>query len=524
MRWHTAALLFLLTAASPRAAVDTGVISGSVVDDNRVPLPGATVYLLIEKGGCPSVVTTTDATGRFEFSGAQPGSYRVRAEKTGYLTQMLRQEETGPDGFGRSIVLTPSHLRDDVDVVLPRAAATVSGTVYGEDGKPLPSAGFVFFEDEQHHDVGTTGLPKGRYSVSNLPRGNYYISARRYSPEAHQAIGERWYYPDTVDKNDATLVALGDIPASVDIHFGQQRPAVVTIRVQTDRGLPVARAEVAVERRRDRKSGTGSSPGNPTWEHVQTLRTDADGVATMRALSPGNYCAFLAKAPPPFSSWRNGDAPLASLAHYAKSFRSAAEGTPVQLAFVVAPGLTLEGRFRMRDGTRPRAHGVTIDLLSAPYVGGFRGDMSFRVESRQSDDVQFALEGLSPGERYTVREFDANPLRPVVIVGLRMNGAPLRGDDIVASPDAAHQVLELILDLAGAITGTIADNATGRVTARPVSGGLPALSLDAFTADIVDGRFALRGLPPGIYDLTVHGRSADRRVRVEAGEVIDLVF
>jgi protocatechuate 3,4-dioxygenase beta subunit len=526
MRWHAAALLLLLATAAPRGAVDTGVISGSVVDGDRVPLTGATVYLLIEKGGCPSVVTRTDATGRFEFREAQPGSYRVRAEKTGYLTQMLRQEETGPAGFGRSIVLTPSHLQEDVQVVLPRAAATVSGTVYGEDGKPLPNGGWVFFEDEQHHDVGTTGLPKGRYSVSNLPRGHYYLSAQRYSPEAHQAVGERWYYPDTVNKNDATLVALEDTPTNVDIHFGQQRPPAVTIRVQTDRGLPLVRAEVYVERRGDRDPGTGQPLGNPPWELIQALRTDADGVATLRGLRPGNYCAFLAKAPPPFSSWRNADAPSTSLGHYAKSFRFAGEEAPVHLQFIVAPGLTLEGRFRMRDGTRPRAHGVTIDLVSAPVVGGFRGNMSFRVEPRQLDDVQFAFEGLSPQEHYTVREFDADPLKAVVIVGLWMNGAPLRGDDLVASPvDAPHQLLDVVLDRAGAITGTITDNTTGRVTAHRVSGGVPAaLFLNAFTAEIVDGRFALRGLPPGRYDLAVQGRTAVRRVRVEAGEVIDLVL
>jgi len=84
----------------------------------------------------------------------------------------------------------------------------------------------VFFEDERHHDVGTTGLPNGEYSVSNLPRGRYYVSARRYSPEARQAVGERWYYPDTLDRRDAALGTLDDMPAVVDIHFGQQRTRV----------------------------------------------------------------------------------------------------------------------------------------------------------------------------------------------------------------------------------------------------------------------------------------------------------
>lgn len=178
----------------------------------------------------------------------------------------------------------------------------------------------------------------------------------------------------------------------------------------------------------------------------------------------------------------------------------------------------------MRDGTLPRAHGVTIDLLSAPHVGGFRGDMSFRVLPSRTDDVGFTFDGLWPDERYTVREFDADPLKPVVIVGLRMNGVALHGDDIVApAVNATPQVLEVILDWAVVITGTLPQYAAGRVTAYRVSGGAAAaVSGDSFTADLVDGRFVLRGLPPGTYDVIGPGTNAARRVRVGAGEVIDL--
>src|SRR5690349_18234798 len=147
MRYLTAALLLLQLAVTPPPAVDNGVIAGTVVDGDGVLLTGATVLLVVEKGGCPSAVQRTDVNGRFEFSRAQPGLYNLRAEKPGYLTQLFREHETGPHSFGRSIVLTPSGMKSDVEMVLPRAAATVSGTVYGQDGRPLPGGGWVFFED-----------------------------------------------------------------------------------------------------------------------------------------------------------------------------------------------------------------------------------------------------------------------------------------------------------------------------------------------------------------------------------------
>lgn len=473
------------------------------------------------------MIETTDADGRFAFTHVQPGLYDVRAEKAGYLTQMFREQGTGRHSFGRSIVLTPSHLQDDIKVVLPRASATVSGTVYGEDGHPLPTGGWVFFEDERHHDVGTTGLPKGRYSVSNLPFGRYYISAVRYSPEANQAVGERWYYPDTTDKDQARLVTLSEVPANVDIHFGQPRPAAAIFRVLTDRGLPLARAEITLVRRRDADSRTRRPAAGSPWQAMETLRTDAAGITETRGLPSGDYYAFVQKVPPPFASWRNAAVPSTSLDHYATSFHLDDDTGPAQIDFIVSPGLELTGRFVMRDGSvPPSGHGVTIDLCESPHVGGFRGDMSFLVESRRIDEAHFAVEGLFPNERYTLREFDADHLKPIVIVGILMNGQKLDGDDIVlSSPGEVNQTLDMILDRAGVVSGTISGKTSGRAVARRVAGDVPAaLYPYPASAEIVEGRFVFRGLPPGDYDISVEGRPGVHRVEVRAGRTLEVSF
>jgi hypothetical protein len=67
--------------------------------------------------------------------------------------------------------------------------------------------------------------------------------------------------------------------------------------------------------------------------------------------------------------------------------------------------------------------------------------------------------------------------------------------------------------------------ATGRATARRVSGDVPAAVYPyPASAEIVDGRFAFRGLPPGEYDISFEGRAGERRVKVEASEVVELSF
>ncbi|HTK28090.1 MAG TPA: hypothetical protein VL309_00960 [Vicinamibacterales bacterium] len=263
-----------------------------------------------------------------------------------------------------------------------------------------------------------------------------------------------------------------------------------------------------------------------SWEHVQTLRTGADGAAEVRGLRPGDYCAFLATVPAPYSSWRNAGAASTALAHYAKPLSLAGAAPRAQIDFVVGAGSELAGRFAMSDGSAPpQRHGVTVDFTSSPQVGGFRGDMTFMVRPTQMSDERFAVAGLSANERYTIREFDADHLKPIVIVGLRMNGTTLRGDDIVVPPSGARPLLEVVLDRAGVVSGTVPGVTAGRTAARRVSGDAPAaLYPDTAWAEIADGRFVFRGLPPGEYVVSIEGGAAGQRVRVEPGALIELAF
>jgi hypothetical protein len=90
-RWHPVVLVLaaLLVAHGNAQSPNEGAISGTVLDTRGIPLADATISLIIEMGGCPTTVTTTDAKGRFRFSGAEPGRYRVGAAKIGYVTQQL---------------------------------------------------------------------------------------------------------------------------------------------------------------------------------------------------------------------------------------------------------------------------------------------------------------------------------------------------------------------------------------------------------------------------------------------------
>ena len=69
-------MALVLPQASAGQAV-TGTISGTIVDQQGEVVPGATVTVVNEATG-DSRVVTSDATGNFQVTNLQPGTYTVR--------------------------------------------------------------------------------------------------------------------------------------------------------------------------------------------------------------------------------------------------------------------------------------------------------------------------------------------------------------------------------------------------------------------------------------------------------------
>jgi len=67
----------------------TGTITGTVVDDQKQPVPGATVTLLHERTGDLRTSTANDR-GKFAFFAVQAGSYTIRVELQGFRSIELK--------------------------------------------------------------------------------------------------------------------------------------------------------------------------------------------------------------------------------------------------------------------------------------------------------------------------------------------------------------------------------------------------------------------------------------------------
>src|SRR5215472_1334948 len=78
------AIISLMLGAPAHAQVQTGSITGTVVDNSNAVLPGVTVSLSGDKLIGGTQTQTTDATGAYRFDRLPPGTYQVVFELQGF--------------------------------------------------------------------------------------------------------------------------------------------------------------------------------------------------------------------------------------------------------------------------------------------------------------------------------------------------------------------------------------------------------------------------------------------------------
>ncbi|HEY4574232.1 MAG TPA: TonB-dependent receptor, partial [Thermoanaerobaculia bacterium] len=112
-----AAWVLAMVALPVRAQLQSGDLYGTVIDDQKQPLPGVTVTLT--GVGAPQV-QQSDAKGQFRFLNLYPGAYSLRAELEGFST-VERPDLTIKIGGKTSIEVTLSGAIKDVITVTGEA-------------------------------------------------------------------------------------------------------------------------------------------------------------------------------------------------------------------------------------------------------------------------------------------------------------------------------------------------------------------------------------------------------------------
>jgi hypothetical protein len=184
----SAAALQAFQAPAPAPAVsEKCTLEGRVVNAATGEPLGKTSIMLTRSepsrpaSGLPQIFgTTTDASGRFAMKDLDPGGYRIKVTRSGFVgTEYGAKKLTGS---GTVVTLAPGKALKDIDIRLT-PHGVVAGRIVDEDGEPVVSGSVQLLKLQytngkkqlQPSAVATTN-DLGEYRAFGAAPGKYYIS------------------------------------------------------------------------------------------------------------------------------------------------------------------------------------------------------------------------------------------------------------------------------------------------------------------------------------------------------------
>jgi hypothetical protein len=225
IRWHLAMMALCLLGAqaltipqaanAPPTAISSGNrIAGTVVSKiDGYPLGRARITIRDAKDQQNFQFIITSDNGKFEFSGLPAGKFSLEGAKRGFISASYDQH----DQFSTAIV-TGAGL-DSENLVLRLAPnALITGHILDEVGEPVRHATVTLYYDDHSGGVdhvrqarGAQTDDQGKYEMTPLPPGTYYVSAS----------AQPWYaiHPNSQSAESESQGQAGAVDRSLDVAY-----------------------------------------------------------------------------------------------------------------------------------------------------------------------------------------------------------------------------------------------------------------------------------------------------------------
>jgi hypothetical protein len=484
-----------VTAQSPArdqprtSRAGTGVIRGRVVRaDTGEPLRRVQVHVDEWNTGDQAgpAATMTDAEGRYELTQLPAGSYQLKATRGGYVEVAYGQRR--PFERGRPLELGEGAVLRNIDFALP-PGGVVTGRVVDEMGEAVAQA-YVSLARRRYIDGerqlvaqnGSSTDDRGEFRIFGVPPGEYVMIASFERADFGSRDRVRYvptYYPGTPIASEAQRVTVGP---------GQELPGIV---------IALARAETATMRGVVRSSGQAPSGpftfvtareigGLGAGSHMAEAIAGSDGSFAIAGLLPGTYLV---------------EARSMSESEFSSTEVVVGGSDVTGVTLMLSKGATARGRIRFDTGNPP--HGLrpsqvfVMPTLVDPHMAGM--DMRGGPPVTR-DDWSFELQGLRGRGFIRAGTFGDWEMKQVRREGVDVTDTPL---------DFSSDIDELEIELtqkATMVSGGVADDrgavvldATVVVFADdPAKWGQHSRFIESARPD-QQGRFTIRGLPPGRY-------------------------
>jgi hypothetical protein len=205
-----------------KVVTESGVISGTVrAADTGVPVRGADIRLTgaLQGSGLGVRGAFTDADGRYEFTGLPDGAYQLVASKVRYMTLSYGQTRAGEQG--RAVQMAGGQRVENVDFALPAGGVIVLriGNRFGDAAvgyrvslfQAKAGSGPRVLTQLNPGGFNTTTDDRGEIRLSGLAPGDYFVSADAGSaPPGTPGDREgQTFFPGTPVEAEAQPITVG---------------------------------------------------------------------------------------------------------------------------------------------------------------------------------------------------------------------------------------------------------------------------------------------------------------------------
>jgi hypothetical protein len=502
-----ASILFLLCTGVVLGQ-DTGKlggIEGSVVNAATGEGIGRAEVVLRRGGGGGqgggqqqfTMVTTSDAEGRFRFAGVAAGSYFVSVQKQGYTADRRAGASMRPvrvtaaqDVTGLKYKLQPQ--------------AVITGRVVDEEGEVVQGAAVAVLRSQyaagkrrwmqsmgqSTNDLGEFrlfGLPAGRYLVAATPQRRA-MSMGLVAENAAMASESQQYvqtfHPGVLEASQATVIEVSPGQTISNIDTQIRKSAVFRIRGRV----------VDSEAQGETRFGVSALRTDESMRGGLGASTRPDGNFEINGLRAGTYVLSAT------SYGGRGQAPGQRRVGIARVDVSAnMEGVAIE----IKSGFKASGSVKVTGGNSSDVDVKSINVALTPADAGM---MVFGGPSRVvvSEGGAWEADNVAPGI-YRVQASNRTGGALAYLAAVTLNGQDYLGKDIdmTAGPPGPIQIT--ISTEVGAISGRIEGSGEGGAEAMPT---VAAVAVDerARMVDSIrvvqaskDGSYEMKGLRPGEY-------------------------
>ncbi|MBF0226736.1 MAG: carboxypeptidase regulatory-like domain-containing protein [Desulfobacterales bacterium] len=262
--------------------LESGCISGKVSSNTGSPIAGASVYIYYYDVNRTLKSGSTDSSGNYTICGLPKGKIKVLFSKSSYYSEWYNDKSSFDTANLVNVHygLTTSNINTSLEPSTtppPPQKGRISGTITDLNGIPVTDYSvYVYVYNNSGSYRGSSSVyNEGKYTVSNLDAGTYYVEFNVYSSKY---INE--WYNDKDSRTNADLITVKEGVITPNINASLAEGGQISGRIMTGSGAAIQSCSIS------------ASLQGGSYYRSNSISKDNCGYYVIKGLRTGTYQVY----------------------------------------------------------------------------------------------------------------------------------------------------------------------------------------------------------------------------------------